>query len=95
MPHQDTLQLTDDETQLVLAHRAKKEAEAYRMEFVQRALTQASQFNAWSNQKREGLTFSTFVNTYGYEASDARPMYEAVSTILEAINSFAIPVNKS
>lgn len=68
--------LTSDE--IALSRRAAARA------FQRRAIATAHAFVDWSAESGEGLTFSTFINTFGYQENDGNQMYEAVELILEA-----------
>lgn len=76
--------LTDDEIALVLQHREKIALAAAARVFKTKAIETALAFDHWSAETREGLTFSTFVNTFGYQDGDSKAIYEAVSRIFEA-----------
>ena len=76
--------LTDDEIALVLQHREKIALAAAARVFKTKALETALAFDHWSAETCEGLTFSTFVNTFGYHDGDSKAIYEAVSRIFEA-----------
>jgi hypothetical protein len=76
--------LTDDEIALVLQHREKIALAAAARVFKTKALKTALAYDHWSAESGEGLTFSTFVNTFGYQDVDGKTMYEAVSRIFEA-----------
>lgn len=77
-------ELSDDEISLIRGHRAEKtQREAVRA-FQRKAIATAHAFDDWSEASGEGLTFSTFINTFGYQDADGRRMYEAVKRILDA-----------
>ena len=76
--------LTDYEISLIQKHRAEQEEQAARIAFRSKALRTAVAFDQWSEVSGEGLTFSTFINTFGYQEPDGRRMYEAVQSILAA-----------
>ena len=76
--------LTDYEISLIQKHRAEQAEQAARSAFRSKALKTAVAFDQWSEANGEGLTFSTFINTFGYQEPDGRRMYEAVQRILEA-----------
>lgn len=76
--------LSDDEIALVQGYRAEKaQREAVRA-FQRKAIATAHAFDDWSEASGEGLTFSTFVNTFGYQDADGQRMYEAVKRIFAA-----------
>ena len=51
--------------------------------FRRKAIATALAFEDWSATTGEGLTFSTFINTFGYQAGDGKQMYGAVQRILD------------
>lgn len=68
------------------ADQAKRDAaQAFR----RKAIATAHAFDDWSATTGEGLTFSTFVNTFGYQDEDGKQMYEAVKRILDAAHWLA------
>lgn len=73
-----------DEIALIQKHRDEKAQRKAAEAFQRKAIATAHAFNEWSAQTDEGLTFSTFVNTFGYQDADGRQMYEAVKRILDA-----------
>ena len=76
--------LTDDEIVLIRERRAKKaQREAVRA-FQHKAIATAHAFSDWSEASGEGLTFSTFINTFGYQEMDGQRMYAAVKRIFDA-----------
>ena len=44
----------------------------------------AQAFEKWSINTGAGLTFPTFVNSFGYQESDGKQMYDAVQRIQQA-----------
>lgn len=76
--------LTDEEIALVQQHRESIAKAAAARSFKTKAISTALSFDQWSIETGEGLTFSTFVNAYGYQDGDSKAMYEAVSRIFEA-----------
>ena len=76
--------LTDYEISLIQKHRAEQAEQAARIAFRSKALKTAVAFDQWSEASGEGLTFSTFINTFGYQEHNGRRMYEAVQRILAA-----------
>lgn len=78
------MQLTPYEIDLVQRHRDSEARQRASLAFQGKAITTAQAWWAWSEQCGEGLTFSTFVNAFGYQDSDGRAMYEALQRILEA-----------
>ena len=70
-------------------YRKKKAAERAALDFKLKALKVAAQFEGWSQSHDEGLTFSTFVDSFGYQDPDAEKMYAAVERILKAVSVYS------
>lgn len=77
-------ELSDDEIALIQRHRAEKAQREAARAFQRKAIATAHAFNDWSEASGEGLTFSTFINTFGYQDADGQRMYEAVKRIFAA-----------
>lgn len=77
-------QLSSEEWEVVKRMRAQKEKEKFRAAFRRKAIALALAFEDWSENTGEGLTFSTFVNTFGYQGNDAYQMFSALQGIREA-----------
>lgn len=75
---------TADEIALIKKRRDEQAKSDAAQTFQRKAIATAHAFNEWSAQTEEGLTFSTFIDTFGYQDRDGRQMYEAVKRILEA-----------
>ncbi len=78
------IDLTTEEIALIQAHRAQRVTRDAARDFQRKALTTAHAFDTWSDNSGQGLTYSTFINTFGYQSDDGRQMYEAVERILDA-----------
>jgi hypothetical protein len=78
------LQLTTDELALILARRAERATEQAARVFQKKAIATANRFMDWSAEHNEGLTFSTFINSFNYQDADGRQMYETVKRIVDA-----------
>lgn len=76
--------LSDEEIALVQRHRDEKANALAAQKFKSAAIATAKAFDEWSENSREGLTFSTFINSFGYQGGDGKQMYEAVSRINDA-----------
>ncbi|WP_042857996.1 hypothetical protein [Dickeya sp. NCPPB 3274] len=76
--------LSPDEKNVILKIRKNKkeieEQEAFQLKSIETALS----FLIWSRETNEGITFSTFVNTFGYQDDDGYKMFNVVSKILDA-----------
>lgn len=79
------MELTDDEKALILKNRAAAAQEQARLEFRRKAITTAAEWEAWSEENGLDLTFSAFVNNFGYQNTDGKVMYEAVKRIRAAV----------
>lgn len=73
--------LSDEEWGLVKKHRAEKKQEqeyqCWRLHVLQTAIG----FLAYLDKAGMGLSFSEFVNQFGYEQADAKSVYEAIVRI--------------
>ncbi len=76
--------LSDDEIALIRGHRAQKAQREAGRAFQRKAIATAHAFDDWSEASGESLTFSTFINTFGYQDADGQRMYEAVKRIFAA-----------
>ncbi len=76
--------LTAEEIELVQKHREAIVKAAAARSFKTKAISTALAFDRWSAETGEGLTFSTFIDSFGYQDGEGKAMYEAVSRILEA-----------
>ena len=82
-PVEDT-ELSTEELALVRQSRAEQAQRDAAQAFQRKAIATAHAFNVWSATTGEGLTVSTFINTFGYQDEDGKQMYEAVKRILDA-----------
>lgn len=80
----DFSQLTPEEVALIQKGRDERAQRDAARAFKSKAITVAADFEKWSNETGEGLTFSTFINTFGYQDDDGNQMYEAVKRIQQA-----------
>ncbi len=76
--------LTPAERSLIHRHRSEQARRDAAQVFQRKAIATAHAFADWSATTGEGLTFSTFINTYGYQDRDGKQMYEAVNRIFDA-----------
>lgn len=74
--------LSAAEVALIRQHREKTAECEAAMIFQRKAIATAHAFINWSTVTNEGLTFSTFINTFGYQEADNKEMFEAVQRIL-------------
>ena len=76
--------LTSDEVVLVTKLRREADGRKAALVFRSKAIATAAEFYHWSVATDEGLTFSTFVNSFGYQDPDGQLMYQAVRRVFEA-----------
>jgi len=84
MPDLTPINLTPDEFKLIERHRAEQDQRNAAFEFQHKAIVIAAEFAVWSRQTGDGLTFSTFTNTFGYQGPSIKLMYETISRIFDA-----------
>ncbi len=80
--------LSPDEVALILRRREEQAQQEALWAFKRKAIAMAHAFDDWSATTGEGLTFSTFINNFGYQDQDGKQMYEAVQRIHEAAMLF-------
>lgn len=76
--------LTESEIALIQAHREEIAGRDYARAFQSKAIAAAHDFDSWSNRTGEGLTYSTFINSFGYQDDDGWHIYQAVVRIFES-----------
>ena len=64
--------LSAEEVALIDTHRKAEAARKTATNFHRKALFVAHEFEEWSVRTGEGLTFSTFIDTFGYQDNDGR-----------------------
>lgn len=80
----DINDLTPGEIALIQKSRDERAQRDAARAFKSKAIAIAAAFEKWSERTGEGLTFSTFINTFGYQDGDGKRMYEAVKRIQDA-----------
>lgn len=80
----DIGQLTTEEIALIQKGRDESAKHDAARAFKSKAIAVAAAFEKWSDETGDGLTFSTFIDTFGYQDSDGKQMYEAVKRIQQA-----------
>jgi hypothetical protein len=73
--------LSEEEIALIDTRRKAEAATKAATDFHRKALFVAHEFEEWSVRTDEGLTFSTFINTFGYQDKDGWEMYETVNEL--------------
>lgn len=76
--------LTGEEVAMIQAHRAEIARRASAQAFQSKAIATAHAFDSWSARSGEGLTYSTFVNSFGYQDEDCNHIYDAVARIMKS-----------
>ncbi|MDQ8951965.1 hypothetical protein RFH42_03225 [Acinetobacter rudis] len=79
------IRLTPEERQLIISRREKAAQKLALEKFQEKALDVANHWVKWSKKNGEGLSFSTFVNSFNYQDGDGKRMYTAVKKILETV----------
>ena len=83
------LVLKPHEREMVIAAREAEAKEIADTRFQIKAMTTAAKALKWSVRNGQGLSFSTFVNSFGYQDNDASEMYEAIIQLIGfAIKNF-------
>ncbi|WP_116963079.1 hypothetical protein [Fastidiosibacter lacustris] len=77
-------ELTQDEIEIIQSRREKLAQYDAAKAFQSKAIAIAHAFSKWSTKTGDELTFSTFVNSFGYQGKDSNLMYETVKRIIEA-----------
>lgn len=78
------LELTPEEIALIQKRRAYQRQCDAEAAFCRKSIATALAWVNWSSSTGYGLTFSTFVNSFGYQDSDQQQMYPRVQQILRA-----------
>ncbi|MBK0062406.1 MULTISPECIES: hypothetical protein [unclassified Acinetobacter] len=89
------MELTEDEQRMILERRAEEEHIAKTYEFHTKVLMVASDYLKYLNQEGYGTSFSTFVNSFGYDLKDSSMVYQAVLKIFDVVNTFEVPKEKT
>lgn len=76
--------LTEEEKRLILARRQEEDEQSAAIAFRRKAIATAHAFEEWSAANGDGLTFSTFIDTFNYQDRDGKQMYDAVKRIRAA-----------
>lgn len=82
-------ELSPSEVALIQQHRDKQALRDYQRTFARKAIVTAYAFSDWSEASGYELTFSTFIDSFGYQDRDSKLMYEAVKRIFETVQTFA------
>lgn len=77
-------ELDATEREMIRKHRAEieriKQNEAFRL----KALEVAARYEKWLQAEGEGDSYSTFINSFGYQERDGNEMHEFVQKIRQA-----------
>lgn len=82
------MQLTEAEQRIILESRAEAEHIANTKEFRTKVLIIASDYLKYLYKEGDGTSFSTFVNSFGYDLKDCSVVYQAVLKILDVVTTF-------
>lgn len=87
-----SMELTDEERNIILARRAEKAHKQATLDFQLRAIVVANNYFIWASENNFPTPDSgTFVNQFGYEKDDHPIMREAVLKIWKLVFSLEIP----
>lgn len=87
----EELILSEDEKALVLKYRAAAAAIDQMEQFRRNVIQQAAAWLEYSERTGEELTFSSFVNGFGYEARDCQAVYRHLEMVLQAAHPRGSP----
>lgn len=76
--------LDDEEQEIIRKHRQEKARVQRTLDFRLKSINVAGDFEKWMQENGQGNSYSTFVNTYGYQEPDSHLMHDHVSRILKA-----------
>lgn len=76
--------LSPVERGLIIEYRRKVAQQKNALDFQRKAIATAYAVDLWLDDTGEGLTFSTFINTFGYQEKDGSQMYDAIRRIYDA-----------
>lgn len=79
-----------EEARIINERRAEKARQMHQAKLMRRALQVALRYQCWLSRKRQGSSYSTFVNAFGYQRSDCRDMFRVVEEIISAASSIQI-----
>jgi hypothetical protein len=80
-------QLTEEETALVMAHRAKNARVVRRNKLALELLARAREYAVWLHEEGRGTSYSTFADEFGHEGGAS--FYESVFSIIKAAYALA------
>ena len=75
--------LKPHERRMIIKAREEEAKQIADTRFQIKVIKTAAKAWQWSIKNNEGLSFSTFVNNFGYQDKDASKMYEAVIKLIE------------
>lgn len=82
--------ISPEEAQIINERRAKKARKKHQARLVRRALHVALRYQCWLSRNRQGSSYSTFVNAFGYEQSDCSEMFRVVEKIIAAAENIQV-----
>lgn len=77
-------QLSQDEIELVQAHREKLAREKRAADFREKVILLAAKTWEWQQKKEIWMSYSDFVNNFGYQEDDANLVYQAIRRVWDA-----------
>lgn len=77
-------ELSPDEVALIQARRDERAQREAARAFQRKAIATALAFSDWSAETGYQLTYSTFIDNFGYQDGDGKRMYETVKCIRDA-----------
>lgn len=82
--------VSPSEARMINERRALKARERHHAKLKRRALQIALRYQCWLSRNRQGSSYSTFVNTFGYQRGDCRDMFRAVEQIIAAADTIQL-----
>lgn len=76
--------ISPEEAQIINEKRAQKARKRHHAKLVRRALHVSLRYQCWLSRNRQGSSYSTFVNAFGYQQSDCSEMFRVVEKIRAA-----------
>lgn len=81
-----SMMVTEEEKFIIEKAREEKKEKIKKELKKQEMLEIANDYNKWLNENGEVSTFSTFVNSYGYDKENSNIVYRTITNIINAAN---------
>ena len=81
------MKISPEEARIINERRALKAREKHHEKLKRRALQVALRYQCWLSRKRQGSSYSTFLNSFGYQRSDCSDMFRVVEQIIAAADT--------